>query len=192
MEGVEVVGEAVDGIEALKSVETLQPDVLMTDIAMPGLDGLGLTTSVVKNFPRTHVLILSVHTEWIYADSALQAGAGGYLIKDSAVSEVELAIKAVARGERYLCPMVSTHLVTEYHRINEAKAAENGPLTLRQREVLKMIAEGKTTKAIAGQLHISTKTVETHRTQLMDRLDIHDIAGLVRYAIRHGIVNGDE
>ena len=162
----------------------------MTDIAMPGLDGLGLTTAVAKDFPATRVLILSMYTEWVYAERALQAGAGGYLIKDSAISEVELAIKAVARGESYLCPLVSKHLLSEYQRIQETKPAESGPLTPRQREVLKLIAEGQTTKAIAHRLDISIKTADTHRVQLMDRLNIHDIAGLVRYAIRTGIIDG--
>ena len=190
IEGVEVVGEAADGVEALKLVESLRPDILMTDIAMPGLDGLGLTTAVAKDFPATRVLILSMYTEWVYAERALQAGAGGYLIKDSAISEVELAIKAVARGESYLCPLVSKHLLSEYQRIQETKPAESGPLTPRQREVLKLIAEGQTTKAIAHRLDISIKTADTHRVQLMDRLNIHDIAGLVRYAIRTGIIDG--
>jgi DNA-binding NarL/FixJ family response regulator len=191
LEGVEVVGEAADGLKALELVEALRPDVLMTDIAMPGLDGLGLTTEVARGSPQTRVIILSMHTEWAYVDKALRSGAVGYLVKDSGTTEVELAVRAVARGESYLSPVVSRHVVTEYARMAEAQQASPDPLTPRQREVLKLIAEGLTTKAIAHRLDISAKTADTHRVQLMERLGIHDIAGLVRYAIRTGLVDQD-
>ena len=188
---MEVVGEAADGLKALELVEALRPDILVTDIAMPGLDGLGLTMAVARGYPLTRVLILSMHTEWGFADKALRAGAAGYLVKDSGTAEVELAIRAVARGESYLSPAVSKHVVTGYARMADAQAANPDPLTPRQREVLKLIAEGLSTKAIARRLDISAKTADTHRVQLMDRLGIHDVAGLVRYAIRIGLVDQD-
>jgi DNA-binding NarL/FixJ family response regulator len=192
LEGVEVVGEAADGLKALELVGALRPDILMTDIAMPGLDGLGLTAAVAVVSAQTRVIILSMHTESEYADKAVRSGAAGYLVKDSGTAEVEMAIRAVARGETYLSPAVSKHVVAGYARMAEAQAADPGPLTPRQREVLKLIAEGLTTKAIAHRLDISAKTADTHRVQLMERLDIHDIAGLVRYAIRAGLVDRDD
>jgi DNA-binding NarL/FixJ family response regulator len=191
LEGVEIVGEAADGLKALELVEALRPDILMTDISMPGLDGLGLTMAVASGPSGTRVIILSMHTEVAYADKAVRAGAVGFLVKDSAVAEVEVAVRAVARGESYLSPVVSKHVVAGYARMAEAQVAEPDPLTPRQREVLKLIAEGLTTKAIARRLDISAKTADTHRVQLMERLGIHEIAGLVRYAIRTGLVNQD-
>lgn len=191
LEGVEVVGEASDGVQALELVKTLRPDLLMTDIAMPRLDGLGLTAEVTRQFPETRVIILSMHTEGGYAEGALRAGATGYLVKDSGTAEVELAIRAVARGESYLSPVVSKHIITSYNRMIDTKTPESNPLTPRQLEVLKLIAEGHTTKSIASRMDISVKTADTHRVQLMERLDIHDIAGLVRYAIRNRLIDQD-
>jgi DNA-binding NarL/FixJ family response regulator len=191
LEGVEAVGEAADGLKALELVESLRPDILMTDIAMPGLDGLRLAEAVARVSPMTRVIILSMHAESAYVDKALRAGAAGYLVKDSGTAEVELAIRAVARGESYLSPAVSKHVVAGYARMAAAQATNPDPLTPRQREVLKLIASGLTTKAIARRLDISAKTADTHRVQLMERLGIHDIAGLVRYAIRVGLVDQD-
>jgi len=143
--------------------------------------------------------MLSMHANKEYVTQALQAGAAGYLLKDAAPTELELAVRAVMRGEKYLSPAISTHVIADYlqrasagtlsHR--EVDSIPHDPLTLRQREILQLIAEGNTTKEIAAKLTLSVKTVETHRTQLMERLDIHDIAGLVRYAIRTGLVTPD-
>ena len=188
---VEVVGEAADGLEALGLMETLRPDILMTDISMPRLDGLRLTAAVSRDHPATRVIILSMHTERAYADGALRAGAAGYLVKDSATAEIELAVRAVIRGEAYLSPAISKHIVAGYARMAEEQAFSPDPLTPRQREVLKLIADGLTTKAIAHRLDISVKTADTHRVQLMDRLGIHDIASLVRYAIKVGLISPD-
>ena len=188
LEGIAVVGEAADGRDALEMVAALQPDILMTDISMPVLDGLALTALVARDFPQTRVVILSMHTDDEYADKAVRAGAAGYLIKDSGTAELEPAVRAVARGDTYLSPAISKHVVAGYARLSESQAASADALTPRQREVLKLIAEGLTTKAIARRLEISPKTVETHRVQLMKRLGIHDIARLVRYAIRVGLV----
>jgi DNA-binding NarL/FixJ family response regulator len=186
--GIEVVGEAADGRKALELVGSLRPNILMTDIGMPQLDGLALTALVTRDYPATLVIILSMHTEKEYVDKALLAGATGYLIKDSGTHELEAAIRAVARGEAYLSPAISIHVIANYSKMAKHEA-ESDPLSPRQREVLRLIAEGMSTKVIARHLDISVKTVETHRTQLMERLGIHEIAGLVRYAIRCGLVD---
>ena len=188
LEDVEVVGEAADGRAALELVKAIGPDILMTDIGMPVLDGLALAGQVARDFPSTRVIMLSMHTENEYVDKALRAGAAGYLIKDSGTDELELAIRAVARGEAFLSPAVSMHLIRNYP-VKTTEEAGPAQLSPRQLEVLKLIAQGLSTKMIARTLDISTKTVETHRTLLMERLDIHEITGLVRYAIRNGLVD---
>ncbi len=194
--GIEVVAEASDGREALRLIKTYQPDVVLMDIAMAGLNGLEATARVTKEFPTVRVVILSMHSTEEYVAQALRAGAAGYLLKDAAAAELELAVTAVARGETYLSPAVSKHVIADYlRRVGDREASGGGGatpaselLTPRQREILQLIAEGRSTKEIAAILHLSVKTVETHRTQLMARLDIHDVAGLVRYAIRIGLV----
>ena len=186
--GIQVVAEAGDGREALSLIETHQPDVALLDIAMPGLNGLEVAAQVADNFPYVRVMILSMHATEEYVLRALRAGAAGYLLKDADTAELELAVKAVTRGETYLSPAVSKH-VTEYvRRVGEEAHSTLERLTPRQREVLQLVAEGHTTQDIAHMMNLSVKTVETHRTQLMERLDIHDIAGLVRYAVREGLV----
>ncbi len=188
LEGVEVVAEAGDGREAMALAQVHRPDVVVTDIAMPHVSGLELAGRVARELPEARVIILSMHGNEEYASRALQAGAAGYLLKDSGLAELELAVRAVARGETYLSPAVSKHVIADYLRRTGGAPPESGSLTPRQRQVLRLIAEGKTTKAIARVLGVSVKTVETHRAQLMDRLDIHDVAGLVRHAIRIGLV----
>ena len=177
--------------EALRQLEAHRPDILLTDISMTGMNGLELADRVRRDFPATRTIILSMHATKEYAERAFRAGVAGFLVKDAAVHEVELAIRTVARGETYLSPAISSHLISGYRRadFNEPTPA---PLTARQQEVLKLIAEGLTTKAIARRLNLSVKTADTHRTQLMERLDLHDIASLVRYAIRVGLVTPDE
>lgn len=186
--GVEVVGEANNGREALQLVETLQPNLVLMDIAMPEMNGLEATTRISHAFPQVRVLILSMHSNEEYVYQALRSGAMGYLLKDSGIEEMELAIRAIAQGKTYLSPAVSKYVVSDYVRRLGEDANPLDQITPRQREILQLIAEGKSTKEIAEILYISSKTVETHRMQLMDRLDIHDIAGLVRYAIRIGLV----
>lgn len=192
---VEVVGEASDGREALRLIAKVQPDVVLMDIGMPGLNGLEATLQVTKEFPRVHVLILSMHANEEYVVQALRAGASGYMLKDAEPEELELALKAVSRGKTYLSPAVSQTVIGDYLRRIRTPEGNTAPpadvpslLTARQRESLQLVAEGHTTKEIAALLHRSEKTVESHRSRLMQQLDIHDIAGLVRYAIRTGLV----
>jgi len=189
--GVEVVAEAVDGREALAAIKTHQPDIVLMDISMAGLNGLEAAARVARDFPNVRVIILSAHSNEEYVCQALRAGAAGYLLKDAGTSELDLAIKAVARGETYLSPTVSKHVIADYLRRTGGETGSLQLLTPRQREILQLIAEGQTTKQIAKTLHISVKTVETHRMQLMERIDIHDVAGLVRFAIRVGLVQSD-
>ena len=188
-----VVGEAGDGREALKLVEQYRPHLVLMDITMPVMNGLEATVRLVKDFPGTRVVMLSVHTDEEYVLQALRAGAVGYLLKDAGRAELEIAVAAVARGETYLSPAVSRHVVGDYvRRTGSGLEGRLETLTPRQREILQLIAEGKSTKEIASILDVSVKTVETHRAQLMERLDIHDVAGLVRYAIRTVIVTADD
>jgi DNA-binding NarL/FixJ family response regulator len=188
---VHVVAEASDGREAVHLVTTTQPDVVLMDIAMPGLNGLEATRRLVKEFPAIRVLILSMHKNEEYVWQALRAGAVGYLLKDADLAELALAITAVTHGETYLSPPISKHVIREY--VQRVGGEETGleQLTPRQREILQLVAEGHTSKAIAQRLGLSIKTAETHRVQMMERLDIHEIAGLVRYAIRMGVVLPD-
>lgn len=188
--GVEVVGEASDGREALAIVRERRPDILISDIAMPQLSGLEITPRVIQECAPTKVIILSMHSSEEYVCQALRAGASGYLLKDSGTVELEIALRAVARGETYLSPAVSKVVIADYLQRTSEEPTELDLITPRQREILSLIAQGHSTKAIARSLGISTKTVETHRTQLMDRLGIHDIANLVRLAIRVGLVKG--
>lgn len=186
---VEVVGEAGDGLEVLAMTKALQPDVLLVDISMPGLGGLEAAERASKEAPDVKVIILSMHANEEYVFQALRAGASGYLLKESAAVEVELALKAVRRGEPYLSPAISRTVIEGYlGRVSGGGAAAGAALTPRQREILKLVAEGQSTKDIAFALNLSVKTVETHRAQLMQRLDIHDVASLVKYAMRIDLI----
>lgn len=191
LSGCEVVGEAGDGREALRLAATLQPDVVLMDVLMPELDGVDAAAQVAAVAPNARVLMLSMNAAAEHVLRALQAGAAGYVLKNTSPAELELAIRAVARGETYLSPAVSKHVIEGYVRRADAPVSPLERLTPRQREVLQLIAEGATTKEIARKLKISQKTAETHRAQLMQELDIHEIAGLVRFAIRHGLVSPD-
>lgn len=185
---VEVIAEAGDGGEAIRIVEEHNPDVVLTDIAMPLLNGLELTRQLANRFPNVRVLILSMYSDEEHVSLALRCGAAGYLLKGAAREELKLAIRAVAQGETYLSPPVSQPIIREYRNRSAAETCSCRKLTARQTQVLRLIAEGKTTKQVALELNISVKTVESHRMQLMDRLEIHDIAGLVRFAIKVGLV----
>ena len=186
---VEVVGEASDGREALRLVAELVPQVVLMDITMTGLNGLDATERITRDHPQVRVIILSMHANEEYVRRALLVGAAGYVLKDAEKAELELALKSVSRGGTYLSPSVSRPLISDYTERTGKHSLEK--LTARQREILQLIAEGNSTKEIARGLNLSIKTVETHRAQLMARLDIHDIAGLVRYAIRAGIASSE-
>jgi DNA-binding NarL/FixJ family response regulator len=189
--GVEVVGEAGDGHEALRLTEMHRPDVLLMDIGMPGLNGVDAAARLAREGPRPRVIILSMHTGEEHVLRAIRAGAAGYLLKDATPAELETAVRAVARGETYLSPAISRYVVEDYVR---RAGGDRGPLdrlTPRQREILQLIAEGNTTKAIAAKLGLSVKTVETHRAQLMERLEVRELAALVRLAVRLGLVTSE-
>ena len=183
MADVQVVGEAASGEEALEVADRERPDVVLMDIAMKGITGLESAAQMRERYPEVRVVILSMHSGEEYVLQALRAGAVGYLLKDAATGELELALRSVMRGESWLSPSVSRQVVEGYmHRTGGEAAPE--VLTARQREVLKLVAGGKSTKEIAFLLNLSVKTVETHRAQIMERLGIRDVAGLVRYALR--------
>jgi DNA-binding NarL/FixJ family response regulator len=196
--GFEVIGESDNGRDALKLIEEHRPDIVLLDIAMPELNGLEAASRLNRDHPEISVIILSMHSNEEYVLQALRAGASGYLLKDSAPTELELALRSVARGETYLSPSISKHVVDDYLRrvsnknVDQIKESGIQELTPRQREILQLIAEGNSTKEIAQKLIVSVKTIESHRIQLMERLGIHDIAGLVRYAIRMGIVSPEK
>ncbi len=193
--GFRVVAEAGDGREAVRLVRRWKPQIALIDISMPELNGLDATALITKEAPETQVIILSMHIAENYVLAALRAGAVGYVVKDAAVTELESALRAVLKGERWLSPAVSRHLLDEYLRLVRHPPEETETpsglesLTRRQREILQLIAEGCATREIAERLSLSIKTVETHRSQLMERLNIHDVAGLTRFAIRVGLIH---
>jgi DNA-binding NarL/FixJ family response regulator len=191
--GIEVVAEAGSGREALCLCQTQHPDVALMDIMMPELNGLDAAARLAAICPDTRTIILSMNASEEYVLQALRCGAAGYLLKNISPSELEQAIREVARGETYLSPAVSKHVIAAYlQRVGgggEISSLER--LTPRQREILQLVAEGNSTKQIARKLDLSAKTVEMHRSQLMDALDIHDVTGLVRYAIRMGVITPD-
>jgi DNA-binding NarL/FixJ family response regulator len=189
MAGVEVVAEVSDGVEAVKVVETLQPDLVLMDVAMPGLNGLEAASRISKQWPAVRIIMLSMHANEEYLRQALKAGAMGYLLKGADLVELEQAIRTVSGGEPYLTPSVARYTIDAYRQGGVREQAPVERLSPRQREILQLIAEGHSTKEMAYRLKLSAKTVETHRAQLMARLDIHDIAGLVRFAIKAGLTH---
>ena len=192
-EEIEVIGEAKNGREALAIIEETLPDVILMDIAMPGLNGLEATRRIKKKFPRMKVLVLTMYTNEEYIFQILNAGANGYLVKETAFQDLISAIKAVYKNEAFMSPSISKKVINSY--IKRAQNDEKQTceiLTTREREILQLIVEGNSSKKIAEILFISPKTVETHRTHIMDKLNIHNRTGLVKYAIRKGIVDVDK
>lgn len=188
---VSVVAEASTGAEALSRVAEVSPDLLLLDVVMKELNGLEALPLIVKNHPEVKVLMLSGYANRDYVLRAMRSGAAGYVVKDNAAEELPSAIHAVAEGKTYLSPSVSRILLEDYFRKPSDPERGEQSLTTRQREVLTCTAEGQNTKQIASKLGISIKTVEAHRAQVMTRLGIHDVAGLVRYAIRSGLVSAE-
>jgi DNA-binding NarL/FixJ family response regulator len=186
---VEVIAEASDGREAIRLVEQSPPQIVLMDLAMPELNGLEATQYLTRTFPQVRVIILSIYADEEHVYQALRAGAAGYLLKGAATEELELAIRSVAQGETYLSPPVSKPVIMAYIRRTDAGFNSGERLSPRQTQILKLIAEGKTTKQIALELAISVKTVETHRSALMMRVGVRDVAGLVRYAVKIGLVD---
>jgi len=188
---IEVVGEAGNGRQAVRMAQELRPDVVVMDIAMPMLNGLEATSQIVANDIPTKVLILSSYADDEYVHQLTEAGASGYLIKQSAASELIKAVREIAKGNAYFSPSILKRLLDLYRESyvkGRLVGRGNEHLTSREREVLQMVAEGQVNKQIASTLNLSIKTVEKHRQQLMDKLNIHDVAGLTRYAIAHGAV----
>ena len=182
---MEIVGEASNGREAVEAAETLRPDVVVMDVAMPELNGIEATRRLAASAPHARVIALSMHKDSVYVREILRAGARGYLLKDSGAEDLVSAIRAVARGESYLSPAVSNAVLDDYrkHVTNPIDL-----LTSREREVLQMLAEGKTNKEIAGVLNLSVYTVDAHRGRIMEKLNLHSINDLVRFAVRNGVI----
>jgi len=183
--GFKVVGEARDGREALKLARLLEPEVTVMDIGMPGLNGVDACRELLREVPEMRIIVLTVHGEDAYVIEALRSGARGYVLKTQAGSDLVRAIGEVTQGRIYLSPSVSSAVVQAFLAGSTSPA---DPLTPREREVLQLVAEGRSTKEVAGILGVSVKTAETHRTRLMTKLDIHHTAGLVHYAIRRGLI----
>jgi DNA-binding NarL/FixJ family response regulator len=187
---IDVVSEVSDGLEALEMVRKHKPDIAILDIAMPKLNGLLATKRIRSEVPETKVLVLSMYGEEEYITEALKSGASGFILKDAAASDLISALKAVSRGERYLSPTISWKLVKKYVVDGKpTEVRERKRLSSREKEILQLIAEGYTNSEIAHTLKLSVKTVQTHRSHIMAKLDIHTIAGLTRHAIKIGLVD---
>ena len=189
--GVEVVGEEEDGRKGIETARELEPDVVVMDISMPRLGGIEATRRIKKELPDTKVIILTIHLDENYIFKALDAGANAYLVKDTASEDLHEAIATVMRGDSYFSPKIPQKVLKAYKKMVRSgkKVDEFSRLTNREREILQLIAEGFTSKQIGEMLFISDKTVENHRANIMGKLDIHDTAGLVRYAVRIGLVD---
>ena len=185
-EDMEVVGEASNGREAVDAAARLQPEVVVMDVTMPELNGIEATRRIAEVAPRSRVLALSMHKDAVYVREILRAGAKGYLLKDSGEGDLLIAVRAIARGEAFLSPAVSEGVLTDYRKhVTDPLDL----LTTREREVLQWIAEGKTNKEVATALSLSVYTVEAHRGRIMEKLNLHSTGELVRFAVRHGVID---
>lgn len=186
--GMEVVGQACDGRAAVEMVRELSPDVVIMDIEMPNLNGIEAARLMLADHPKLKIMALSTHSDGSVVAKMLKAGACGYMLKDSAFSDLVDGIFAMMENKTYLCSRVSKVVFSDYvNLITNPKYAGKDHLTTRERQVLQLVAEGKTTKEIAPALHVSIKTIDSHREHIMEKLDIHNIAGLTKYAIREGL-----
>jgi DNA-binding NarL/FixJ family response regulator len=184
--GFQVIAEASDGREALAKASALRPDVAVVDVAMPLLNGIDVTQALRKEGLRTKVILLTFHTERQYVAAAFEAGVSGYVVKTQASADLVKALHEIGRGRTYVSPVIAGDVGDALGR---RRVPSHEPLTRREREVLQLVAEGKSTKEAAAILGVSVKTADTHRTHIMQKLDIHDTAGLVRYAIREGLIS---
>jgi two-component system response regulator NreC len=190
---ITIVGEADNGISAVRLARDLKPDLVLMDIAMPDLNGIEATRRIRAEAPGVKVIALSMHTDKRFVRHMFAAGAAGYVLKGSAFEEVSLAIKAVAMGRLYISPKITDQVVAEYvKQLAKPLAGEESPLSGREREVLQMLAEGKSSRKIAERLHVSVTTVDTHRKHIMDKLGFRSIAELTKYAVREGLTPLDE
>ena len=189
--GFEVVGEATDGREAVRMAEELVPDIIIMDIAMPNLNGIQATSQVIKKNPQVGVIILSMHSDETYLTRTLAAGAKGFLLKESADKDLDNAVRSVAQGKPFFSPAIANTLLEDYMRQLQQRGLEDtyDLLTDREKEILQLLAEGKPNKEIASMLYLSINTVETHRTHLMQKLDLHNSAEIVLYAVRKRIIS---
>jgi two-component system, NarL family, response regulator NreC len=183
---MEIVGEAGNGREALALAESLKPDIVVMDVAMPELNGIEATRRMGESVPHTRVVALSMHKDSVYVREILRAGARGYLLKDSVAADLVSAVRSVAQGEGYISPQVSNAVLDDYRR-HVTNPIDT--LTSREREVLQMLAEGKTNKEIAVILNLSVYTVDAHRGRIMEKLNLHSINELVRFAVRNGLID---
>ena len=190
-EEFQVVGEASDGREAVRLAEELSPDVIIMDIAMPNLNGIQATTQLVKKNPNLGVIMLSMHSDESYLTRTLTAGAKGYLLKDSADQDLYRAVQSVSEGKPFFSPTIAKTLLEDYMRQLQQRGLQDSYdlLTDREKEILQLLAEGKSNKEVAGQLNLSPSTVETHRTRIMQKLDLHSSADIVLYAVRKKIIS---
>lgn len=192
---IEVVGEAENGREAVETALRLQPEIIVMDIGMPQLNGIDATKEILGRLPDVRVIALSMHSDRRYVSEMLAAGASGYLLKDCAFDELTQAIRAVSGGRTYLSECIAGVVLEDYRRHLNGEQLEGAPalngLSGREREVLQLIGEGLSTKQIAGRLHLSTKTIETHRRQVMDKLGIYTLAGLIKFAVKQGLAELD-
>lgn len=187
-EDMEVIAEAENGRGAVELAKQMKPDVIIMDVSMPDLNGVEATRQIIQDNPQMKVIALSMHSDSLFVSEMLKSGASGYLLKDCAFEELEQAVRTVTEAKAYLSPSISGIIVEDYlHKLSKAELSTTQVLTDREREVLQLIAEGQSTKQIALKLHISAKTVETHRRQIMNKLDMHTVAELTKYAIRKGL-----
>ena len=187
---IEVVGEAEDGRKALQLVAELVPDIIVMDITMPNLNGVDATSKIVKQFPKVKVIALSIHSSRVFVVGMLKAGASGYILKECLFDEFVQGVRAVAGGGVYLSPKITGVVVGDYvEHLPTMADSQLAMLTDREREVLQLLAEGKTTKQIALELHVSAKTIEANRRQIMEKLDTYSVAELTKYAVREGLTS---
>ena len=187
---MEVVGQAENGRTAVQMAKELLPDIIIMDVSMPDLNGIEATRQIISQSPSVKIIALSMHSDSLYVSEMLKSGAAGYLLKDCAFEELTEAVRVVTSGKTYLSPSISGVVVDDYlHRLSKSGSSDPDVLTDRERQILQPLAEGKSTKQIALQLHISAKTVETHRRQIMNKLDLHTVAELTKYAIRKGLTS---